>query len=98
LYKKGDRQQIGNFRPVACLSKFYQLISYCINARLRDVAAVLTACDQTGFCAGRLMNWNVWTLESAGCTPLLVELRSRHYAREQNIDIAVIAWDFRKAY
>jgi hypothetical protein len=60
LYKKGDRQQIGNFRPVACLSKFYQLISYCINARLRDVAAVLTACDQTSFCAGRLMNWNVY--------------------------------------
>ena len=56
MYKKGDMQHIGNFRSVACLAKFYQLISYRINARLRDVATVLSACDQTGFCASRLMN------------------------------------------
>ena len=33
------------------------------------------------------MNWNVWRVHDA-----------LHYAREQNIDIVVIAWDFRKAY
>ena len=87
LFKSGLRSDPANYRPVCSLNKDYQACSACQNTRFCDIAAILTGCDQTGFVAGRVMGWNI-----------LKFLDVLHYSREHNIPMAVILFDFRKAY
>ena len=87
LYKKGLRSMCENMRPVATLNKDYQSISMCLSNRWRDAAAVLTGFDQTGFVADRFMDWNIRKF-----------LDGMYYAREMNIDCALVLFDFKKAY
>jgi len=59
----------------------------CLSTRWRDIAAVLTGFDQTGFVADRFMDWNNRKF-----------LDGMHYAREMRIDCALVLFDFKKAY
>ena len=53
LYKKKDRRDIQNYRPITLLNTDYKTYTKVLANRLRDVAPNLIHKDQTGFMPGR---------------------------------------------
>ena len=64
LHKKGDRNQISNFRPISILNCDYRILTRLLVARLNPVAKHLVHQDQTGFVKGRLISDNGMLLTS----------------------------------
>ena len=59
LPKKGDLQDIRNWRPVSLLCTDYKLLSKVLATRMREVIGQVTHCDQTYCVPGRLISDNV---------------------------------------
>ncbi|KAF5376294.1 hypothetical protein D9615_008538 [Tricholomella constricta] len=53
LYKKNDKNDIANYRPITCLNTDYKLYTKCLAIRLADVAPDLIHPSQAGFIPGR---------------------------------------------
>eukprot|EP01052_Picozoa_sp_SAG31_P000192 SAG31_NODE_6_length_43291_cov_191.503496_6_plen_943_part_00 len=87
LYKAGSREEVANHRPVCALNKDYQVCSAMLYARWAAISSILTGHDQTGFVPGRFMDWNI-----------MKYMDGLHFAREHNIPLAGILYDFKKAY
>uniref|UniRef100_A0A3B4W8S0 Reverse transcriptase domain-containing protein n=1 Tax=Seriola lalandi dorsalis TaxID=1841481 RepID=A0A3B4W8S0_SERLL len=59
LPKKGDLQELKNWRPVSLLCTDYKILSKVLAARLRGVMAAVVHTDQTYCVPGRLISDNV---------------------------------------
>lgn len=87
LFKKGDRTQLKNWRPVTLLNTDYKILTRALAKRLRQVLPLIVSSDQTASLKGRTINDN---------TRLLNDVIS--YANEKSINLALISVDQMKAF
>jgi hypothetical protein len=86
MYKKDDRLDLKNYRPLTLMNSDYKIIAKALATRLASVIKEVVGPEQTGFIAGRNIKYNV--MEA-----LLV---TKHRAR--NSKAAIVLLDFEKAY
>jgi len=63
LYKKGEREDITNWRPITLLNSDYKIIEKVLANRLKTVVPGIVCEDQKGFVKGRHMEENVRLVE-----------------------------------
>ena len=87
LFKKGDRTQLKNWRPVTLLNTDYKILTKALANRLQQVLPQIVNSDQTASIKGRTINDN---------TRLLNDVIS--YVNEKNTSLAFISIDQMKAF
>lgn len=87
LFKKGDRTQLKNWRPVTLLNTDYKILTKALANRLQQVLPLLIHTDQTASIKGRTINDN---------TRLLHDVVA--YANEKVVPLALISVDQLKAF
>ena len=87
LFKQGDRDEIGNWRPITLLNTDYKLIAIVYASRLKKVLPILINDDQKAYIEGRQIT------ESVRLTQDVIE-----YVDENNLPGAIISLDQKKAY
>ena len=77
LFKKGDRKDLRNWRPLSMLCTDYKILAACFAARLSSVANKLILPEQTGFMSGRHIGSNILLVQGVldlaeeGCVIML---------------------------
>lgn len=65
LYKKKDRDDIANYRPITVLNADYKIFTKALTIRLAPAALKVIHPDQAGFMKGRRIDdhteWSSWT-------------------------------------
>ena len=89
IYKKGDKTQPGNYRPVSLTSVICKVMESFIKKSLNShlINNNLLSCNQFGFVSGRNT-----------ITQLLVSLNDWMYDLDSNIPVDACYMDFRKAF
>lgn len=87
LFKKGDRTQLQNWRPITLLNTDYKILTKALANRLKHTLPLLIHTDQTACIPGRTINDNLWLIQDAIT-----------YANETNIPLALISVDQLKAF
>lgn len=87
LYKKGERSDLSNWRPITLLNVDYKILAKAITLRLRGVMASVVHPDQTCGVQGRTCALNL-------C--LIRDVLSK--AEEQNVPVALLSLDQEKAF
>ena len=87
LYKKKDRKDIRNYRPITLLNCDYKILTRILNTRILKVLRTAAAVDNTGFVPGRSILDN---------TRLLTLLQA--VVEESEGEGAMIFLDFEKAF
>lgn len=87
LYKKNDRADIANYRPISLLNTDYKIMTNAIALRLAKTAPTLIHPDQAGFIPGRHIHDQIWL------TKRIIEM-----ADLQDQNGAIILLDQEKAY
>ena len=87
LYKKGDKLETKNWRPISLLNCDYKIATRAIAGRLLRVIASVVSPDQTCGIPGRTIGENLSTLRD------LVD-----YAEEEDIPVALPSLDQEKAF
>jgi hypothetical protein len=59
IYKKNDRKQLKNYRPISLLCVDYKIIAKVLAERMKVVLHSVIKDDQTGFIPGRNINENI---------------------------------------
>jgi hypothetical protein len=87
LYKKGDRTEIENYRPIALLNYDYKILTGIINNRLAAVAPFLLHSNQSGFVQDRQITDCIHTVDLA-----------IHATQHSNNPAVLLLLDQKKAY
>ena len=87
LFKKGDRSQLQNWRPITLLNTDYKILTKAIANRLKQTLPFLIHTDQTACIPGRTINDNLRLIQDAIT-----------YANETNKPLALISIDQLKAF
>ena len=87
IFKKGDRLDARNWRPISLLNVDYKLASRVIAGRLLKVIHLVVSGDQTCGVPGRFIGENVALLRDVVT-----------FATESNIPVAVLSLDQEKAF
>lgn len=87
LYKKNDKADIANYRPISLLSTDYKVFTKALTIKLAKVAPSLIHPNQAGFVPGRHIYDQIWL------TKRIIELAE---ATENNG--VIVALDQEKAY
>ena len=87
LFKKGDRTQLQNWRPITLLNTDYKILTKALANRLKHTLPLLIHTDQTACIPGRTINDNLRLIQDAIT-----------YANETNIPLALISVDQLKAF
>ena len=87
IYKKKDRREIGNYRPITLLNSDYKVMTRVLAVRLAEVADSLVSRDQAAFIPGRQIFGHIKLAKS------VIDL-----AEAEEINGAIIALDQEKAY
>ena len=87
LFKKGDRTQLKNWRPITLLNTDYKILTKALANRLQRVLPSIIHSDQTASIKGRTINDNIRLLHDVIT-----------YANENNLPLAVISVDQLKAF
>ena len=87
LFKKGDRKEIGNYRPLSMLCCDYKIIAKIAAERMKDVLNSIIEVDQQGF---------IKTGDIEGNRILVKEIVN--YCNETDSEGYMIMMDFKKAY
>lgn len=64
LYKKGDRRNIGNWRPITLLNTSFKLLTAMIDRRLAPIVAKIVGPHQKGFVKGRFILDHVMSVKT----------------------------------
>eukprot|EP00964_Phaeocystis_antarctica_P067902 scaffold41134_cov33-Phaeocystis_antarctica.AAC.1 len=87
LYKKKDRKDPRNYRPITLLNGDYKILMRILTARLNKAVVQFVSLPQNGFVPGGFIVENI----------LLLHLLQT-YAEEENIEALFIFLDFEKAF
>jgi hypothetical protein len=87
LYKKGNREDITNWRPITLLNSDYKVIEKVLANRLKSILPEVINEDQKGFVQGRHIEENVRLVEDV-----------IDYCEEKNIPGAIMCVDQSKAF
>jgi len=87
LYKKGDRTEIGNWRPLTMLCVDYKLLAKVLTDRLGEAMPHVVHVDQTCAVPGRSTRWNLQLLRDAVA-----------WAEDRNLPLMLVALDQTKAF
>ena len=87
VYKKKDKREVGNYRPITVLNADYKAMTRAIAMRLAECAGLIIHPDQAGFVPGRSIYDHV----------RLTELMTT-YAEAEEINGVIVALDQEKAY
>ena len=82
LFKKGDRTQLKNWRPITLLTTDYKILSKALANRQHEVLPLIIHSDQTASIRGRTINDNA---------RLLHDVIS--YANTNSVPLAVVSID-----
>ena len=87
LYKKGDPENIENWRPISLLNIDNKLCTRVLAMRLQNVLPNIISMDQQGYLKNRYIGYNIRQIQD------IID-----YADHLNIDGAILFLDFRKAF
>jgi hypothetical protein len=87
LYKKGDRNEIKNYRPISLLNTDYKLLTKALSLKLGKAAIDLIHPSQAGFMKGQKIT------DQTMLTRMVME-----YGETYKIDGLIVALDQEKAY
>ena len=87
LFKKGDRTQLKNWRPITLLTTDYKILSKALANRLHEVLPLIIHSDQTASIRGRTINDNARLLHDVIA-----------YANTNSVPLAVVSVDQMKAF
>jgi len=87
IYKKGDREDISNYRPISLTNVDYRILSFVLSTRLQSVIGSIINHDQTAYIKTRYMGYNVRVIQD------IVD----HY-RESGKGGILFTADFQKAF
>ena len=87
LYKKGDREQLKNWRPISLLNFDLKVFTKVLTLRMRTVLADVIHPDQTCAVPGRKITDSLVLVRDAIC-----------FARDRGIRLGLLNLDFEKAY
>ena len=87
LFKKGDRKQIENYRPLSLACTDYKILAKVITNRIRPTLREIIGTEQQGFVDGGDIIGNVILVKE------IIE-----YCNETDTEAYVLMMDFKKAY
>lgn len=87
LFKKGDRKNIGNYRPISLACTDYKIFAKVITERIKPTLPQIIGSEQQGFIEGGDITGN-----------LILVKEIIDYCKEENIEAYLILMDFKKAY
>lgn len=87
FFKKGDRNNIQNYRGITLFTAAYKTYSNIINNMLKIVIHLLLVEEQAGFRTGCSCTDNTFTLK-----------QMKHKSREYNLETHIAIIDFQKAF
>ena len=87
LYKKGDKTNLNNWRPISLLNYDYKICTAVLAVRLQKVIGKLINTEQTGYVKGRFIGQNIRLIEDV-----------IDYCTQNNQNGAILFVDFKKAF
>ena len=87
LYKKKDRTDPRNYRPITLLNADYKILMRVLTRRLNKAAVQFVSRQQNGFVPGGFIVENIMLLQML-----------QAYAEEENIEALFVFLDMEKAY
>jgi len=87
IFKKGDRKDLANWRPISLLNTDYKLLAAALAKRLQAALPNLISHDQTAYLKNRFIGQNVRVIHDV-----------IYYCNHYNIPGAIICLDFQKAF
>lgn len=87
LHKKGDREDLSNYRPISLLSTLYKIFTTCVYSRIRPKLEENQPIEQAGFRRG------FSTLDHISTCSRLIEV-----SREYQLPLILTFIDFKKAF
>ena len=58
-YKKGERENIANYRPISLINTDYKILAFIMSKRIQKVLCSVIDDDQTGYIKGRFIGQNI---------------------------------------
>ncbi|MEW8547309.1 MAG: reverse transcriptase family protein, partial [Candidatus Thiodiazotropha sp.] len=87
IHKKGDSEQLSNYRPISLTNYDYKILAFTLSKRLQNVIGKIISNDQTGYIKKRFIGCNARLVNDIiTCT------------NEQNLPGALLFLDFEKAF
>ncbi len=87
IYKKGDRSDLSNWRPISLLNGDYKLAAQVLANRLQSLLGDIINSDQSGYVRGRFIGNNIRLIND------IIDL-----AEQQSTGGAILFLDFKKAF
>ena len=86
LFKKGDRRQIGNYRPISLAYTDYKILAKVITEKLKSMLNDIICIEQQGFNKGRNITGN-----------LILVREIIEYCKENNVEAYMIMMELKNA-
>ena len=87
IYKKGDRAQLKNYRPISLSNTDYKILAFVLANRLHKVIDRIISNEQTAYIKKRFIGENIRIL-----------LDTIEYFERKNEPVVILFLDFEKAY
>lgn len=87
IYKKGDPENLENWRPISLLNIDYKILTSCLASRMQKVLPKIIHTDQQGYIKERNIAYNIRQIQDV-----------IDYANILNLEGAVLFLDFKKAF
>lgn len=87
IFKKGDKENIRNYRPISLTNCDYKIVAFTLANRLQSVLDKLISHDQTGYIKKRYIGTNLRLIQDT------IEFSQKHQP-----DAVVVMLDFQKAF
>ena len=88
-FKKGEEDEIGNFRPISLTNVDYRILAFVLSNRLQNIIPSIVNTDQTAYIKGRYIGQNI---------RLLLDIINIYNYNTKDKQSSVMTLDFTKAF